>query len=120
MKKFFISVLANTIALMLIDYVSQAVSFNGNVRTVIVLSIIITILNSTVKPLLQFLSFPITVATLGLFRLIVNGAVLMLAFNLTDGATINGLLPAVVINIVLSMLSGFIEGVFSNDDRKKK
>lgn len=112
MKKFLFSVFANTIALVLIDYLSKSVEFTGGINTVIILAIIVSFLNMTIKPILQFLSFPVSVITLGLFHFIVNGAVVFMAFNMTDGATISGLGPAVFVSIALSLMTGFIESTF--------
>ena len=115
MKKFLVSVLANSIALLLIDYLSAAINFNDSIKTVIVLAFVITVLNATVKPLLQVLSLPATIVTLGLFRFVVNGVVILMAFNLTDGAAINGLWPAICVSIALSILTGFIEKLFGQE-----
>lgn len=116
MKKFLFSVFANTIALVLIDYLSKSVEFTGGINTVIILAIIVSFLNMTIKPILQFLSFPVSVITLGLFHFIVNGAVVFMAFNMTDGATISGLGPAVFVSIALSLMTGFIESTFGQKE----
>ena len=115
MRKFFISVLANTIALVLIDHVTDAVSFSDGLSTVVALAIFITIFNITLKPFLQLVSFPISIITLGLFRFVVNGAVVKFAFDLIDDASIDGIWPAIFVSIALSILSGFIEGVFGEE-----
>ena len=112
MKKLLFSVFANTVALTLIDSLSDSVSFSGGINTVIILAIVISLLNITIRPILQFLSLPISAVTLGLFHFVVNGAVIVMAFNMTDGATISGLGPAVIVSIALSLITGFIESIF--------
>ena len=111
MRKFLISILVNTLALLLIDYISPLINFTST-TAVIVLALVITVLNSTLNPALQLLSFPVSVVTLGLFRFVINGAVLLLAFNLTDGASINGLWPAILASIALSFLTSILEDLF--------
>ncbi|MBO4365796.1 MAG: phage holin family protein [Eggerthellaceae bacterium] len=49
------------------------------------LGLVLLLLNKSVKPLLQALSFPITILTLGVFYLVVNTLVLYLAAWLVDG-----------------------------------
>lgn len=45
----------------------------------ILLAVVLGLLNVTVKPFLQFLSIPITVLTLGLFLLVINTLIILLA-----------------------------------------
>ncbi|MBO7675938.1 MAG: phage holin family protein [Erysipelotrichaceae bacterium] len=119
MRKFLISILVNTLALLLIDYISPSINFTST-TAVIVLALVITVLNSTLNPALQLLSFPVSVVTLGLFRFVINGAVLLLAFNLTDGASINGLWPAILASIALSFLTSILEDLFGTGSGKKR
>lgn len=50
-----------------------------NYGSAILVAIVLGILNAFVKPFLQFISFPITVLTLGLFLFVINALVIMLA-----------------------------------------
>jgi len=62
-------------------------------------------INSLIRPVLVFLTFPITVVTLGLFLLVINAFCLMLASALTPGFEIKGFGSAVIGWIVLSFIS---------------
>ena len=110
MKSFIISVIATFLSLIVIDYFSKSVRFNGY-SSVAVLALVITVLDRTVRPVLQFFSIPITIVTLGLFYFVVNGFVLYLAFTLTDGAKIKGLPTAIWMSIVLSILQSLITSI---------
>lgn len=110
MKSFIISVIATFLSLVVIDYFSKSVKFKGY-DSVAVLSLVITLLDKTVRPVLQFLSIPITIVTLGLFYFVVNGFVLYLAFKLTDGAKIKGLFTSIWMSIVLSILQSVITSI---------
>ena len=46
---------------------------------VIVMALALGLVNSIVKPIVQFLSFPVTVITLGIFLLVINAAMFALA-----------------------------------------
>ena len=61
--------------------------------------------NALVKPVLFFLTFPITFVTLGLFLLVLNALCLWLASALTPGFQIRGFGSAMVGWIVLSLVS---------------
>ena len=110
MKSFIISVIVTFLSLIVIDYFSKSVKFSGY-GSVAVLAAVITLLNGTIRPILQFLSIPITIVTLGLFYFVVNGFVLYLSFKLTDGARIKSFPTAIWMSIVLSILQSFISSI---------
>ena len=99
------------ISLLVVNNFSKNVNFNG-VLPMLFLSLVLTLPQSTIQPILMFLGFPITVMTLGIFGLIINGFVLTLAFRLTDGAHIKTFGSAVFLSIVISLLNSLFTGLF--------
>lgn len=84
-------------------------------------ALVLALLNATVKPVLQVLSIPFTVLTLGLFYLVVNAAVLELASWLSRnifhaGIAIDSLGSAVMGSIVISLVSMVVSGIVGADD----
>lgn len=77
--------------------------------TVLVIgALILGLVNACVRPVLVFLTLPITVVTLGLFYLVVNGLSFGLAAWLVPGFSVSGLGPAMLGALVVSVLSWFI------------
>ena len=75
----------------------------------------------SVKPILQLLSLPVTVLTLGIFYLVVNTAMLYLAAWLANGLfgvgfTIATFGSGFVAAIVISIVSAIVNGIVGNDD----
>lgn len=65
--------------------------------------LVLSIVNIFIKPLVQIISLPITIVTLGLFTLIINGLMVYLALQLTPGIAItfwSAVLAGIVIGIV--------------------
>jgi len=74
---------------------------------------LVAALNSLVKPFLQLITLPITILTLGLFWLILNGICLAIAdFLAGDAFNIDNFGWAFVGAIVLSIVSGLVQRVF--------
>ncbi len=73
---------------------------------------VLGLLNALLRPVLVVLTFPITLLTFGLFLLVINGIVLKLAAALLAGFTIQGIWPAVVAGLVLSILSTALDWLF--------
>ena len=73
--------------------------------------IIIALISLFIKPLVQCSSLPINFLTLGLFSLIINALLLMLAGAITPGFEVNGFLSALFGSIILSLFSNLIEKI---------
>lgn len=75
-------------------------------------SIIIYILNQTIKPILVYVTLPITALTMGLFYPIINVCILYLAsFLLGSNFQIHGFILPFLIAIIISILNMFMEGM---------
>jgi putative membrane protein len=82
----------------------------------IIFAIVLGLLNLFVKPILSLFSFPITILTLGLFSLIINALIILLADYFTDGININGFWWAFIFSILLSVVTSVLEGIFVSKD----
>ncbi len=86
---------------------------------VAIFGLVLSLVNMVVKPLLQILSLPITILTLGVFYLIVNTLMLYLAAWITTGLFQTGIDiasfgSAFVASIVISIVSGIVNSVTGN------
>ena len=83
--------------------------------------VIIFILNKTVKPVVVWLTLPLTAITLGLFYLIINVLVLkMTDFILMSHFDINGIIMPCIVSLVLSVMNTIMDKVITNNIIKVK
>lgn len=87
-----------------------------NIVTVIIVAIVLGILNAILKPILVFLTLPITLITLGLFIFVLNALLVLLASAIVPGFTVDGFFPALLFSIVVSLVSWFINLFLSKRD----
>ena len=71
----------------------------------LIATLVIAIVDAVIGPVLRFLAWPLTVLTLGLFRLVINALLLMLAAMFTPGFRVRGFLNAIIGSIVLTVLN---------------
>jgi putative membrane protein len=71
-------------------------------------ALILGFVNAIIKPILVILTLPITVLTLGLFYLVVNGLAFGLAAALVPGFSVASPVSAIVGALVASLLSWFL------------
>lgn len=79
-----------------------------NWQSLLIAALVLGILNAFVKPALKLLSLPFIVVTLGLFLLVVNALVLLLAAWLVSGFHVAGFWSAVGGSLVVSIVSFFL------------
>jgi len=81
---------------------------------------ILTLLNLTVRPILKLLALPITCLTFGLFTLVINALMMLLAGELVNGFTVGGFWNALVVSVIYAVASAIVNGLFGSDEKKKK
>ena len=96
-------ILINTLAILLVTSFMPGVSVDG-VFTAVVLSVVLGILNTFIKPVLIFFTLPITIFTLGLFLLVINAVIILIASSLVGGFHVKGPWHAMLFSIVLSLV----------------
>lgn len=90
----------------------------SDLGAVLIFTIILMLLNTFLKPVLEFLAFPLNCLTFGLFSLVISaivfwGAAALAAISLPDPKFISALVGAVVMGIVSGVL-----GIFIQSDRR--
>src|SRR4051812_45548984 len=76
--------------------------------TAIIFSIVLALLNFIVKPLLVLLTLPLTIITLGLFLLVINVIIIVLADKFVSGIRIDGFLWAFIFGLILSVVTSVL------------
>lgn len=82
------------------------------ISTAFMATLMIGAANIFIKPLLVFLTLPLTVVTLGFFLFVVNAAILRLCAAFMKNFDITNWFSAVVGAIILAVTSGFLHYVF--------
>jgi putative membrane protein len=82
-------------------------------------ALIIGLLNATVGFFLKIITFPISILTLGLFLLVINGLMILLASNIVRGFHVRGFVPAFWGAVVLALLGMIIREVTKGSRRRR-
>ncbi len=114
---FLISWMVTAVACAAAIWIVPGVSIDGGILPLIMFALVFALINASIKPFLQLISFPITVLTLGFFYLVVNTVLLYLSAwlaNVLFGAGVNiysfgsALIGSIVISIVSSIVNGIV------------
>lgn len=71
------------------------------------------ILNTLLKPILIVITLPVNILTLGLFTLVINALLLMMASGVIPGFDVQGFWPAVLGALLISIVSWLLNSFFS-------
>ena len=97
-------ILLSSVGVMLSAYLLEGV-YVKEFWSATLFSLLLSILNYTIKPLLVILTIPLTVLTLGLFLLIINTFIIWVAAELIDGLMIGGFVWAFLFSLLLSVIN---------------
>lgn len=112
---FIIKLLISTAAVMLTALLLPGVTIqNNSFFTALLVAIVLAFLNAVLKPIMIILSLPATIFTMGLFLLVINAAIILLADKLVDGFHVNGFWSALFFSIILTVVNGILEGLSGN------
>lgn len=82
----------------------------------VVAALLLSVVNFFIRPLIILLTLPITILTLGLFLLVINGAMVLLVDGLLDGFYVTGLSSAILLSILLA-IGNFFSGRMEKEER---
>ncbi len=82
-----------------------------NFQSAMLVTVIIALINIFIRPLIVFITLPINILTLGIFTLVINALLLMLAGYLAPGFDVEGFLSAFIGSVVLAFLGLIINMV---------
>ncbi len=105
----FLQLITTTLVLLIADYLMESVFFE-QAWVAIITAFVLGLLNAFLKPLLVLLTIPATLLTLGIFLLVINAAILLIAAEIVPGFHIASFGSAVLLSIFISMANGFILG----------
>ncbi len=83
--------------------------------TAIIVALVLALLNLIVKPILILFTLPVTILTFGLFLIVINAIIILLADAFVSGFDVSGFWIAVLFSILLSIFQSLL---FSLAERK--
>lgn len=101
------TLLLNSIVIFVGSYLVRGVQLK-NYWTALGVAIVLAILNLLIRPFIVLLTLPINILTLGLFTLVINAWILMIADKMIDGFSLDGFGWAVLFGLIISVLNSLL------------
>lgn len=108
--KLLLKLLVSSLAVFMVAYVLNGVHLDG-FPSAVLLAIILGLLNTFLKPVLVIFTIPFTILTFGLFLLVINAVIILIAANLMPGFSVDGFFTALLFSILVSLVTWFLEAL---------
>lgn len=99
----------NTFAIIITSFLLPGVHLSDFFSAILV-AVVLGFLNIFLKPILVILTIPVTLFTFGLFLLVINAAIILLAGNLVPGFLVDGFWWALGFSVVLTIVNAIFGG----------
>ena len=100
--KIIFKILLSAIIVVILANILSGVSVS-NFTSAIFVALVLGILRVTVKPILILFTLPVTILTFGLFLLVINAIIILLASYFVSGFEVNGFWTALLFSLLLSL-----------------
>ncbi|MBA3971665.1 MAG: phage holin family protein [Bacteroidetes bacterium] len=115
--KFLIQLVISTLAVLISSYLLPGIAIEGNsFVTALIVAAVLAFLNAVVKPIMIILTIPVTIVTFGLFLLVINALMILLAARVVDGFHVDGFWWALLFSFILSVITSILEGIKKRDE----
>ena len=114
--KFLAQLIVSALAVIVSSMILPGVDVD-NALTAIIVAAVLAFLNTILKPVLVILTIPITIFTLGIFLLVINAFIILLASKIVDGFHVSGFWIAMLFSLLLSLVTSAFEAFARPGDR---
>jgi len=115
--KFIFKILLTAIAVVILAKFLPGVAI-ASYSSAIWVALVLGLLRITVKPILIFFTLPATIVTLGLFLLVINAVIILLADYFVSGFAVAGFWVALLFSLLLSVFQSILYS-FLNEKKEK-
>jgi len=96
--------LASALIILIASYILPGVHVTS-FWTALIVALVLGVLNLLVKPLLVILTLPVTIITFGLFLIVINAFLVLLAGRIVPGFTVDGFWWALLFSVLISIIN---------------
>ncbi|MFN5371146.1 MAG: phage holin family protein [Bacteroidia bacterium] len=122
MKKWLLQSILSAVAVLFTAQILPGVQVSGIVDALLV-ALVLSFLNTFLKPVLLILTIPVTLLTFGLFLLVINAIIIVVADTLLNGFNVNGFGWALLFSLILSVINALLQsmtGLNQPDNKNNK
>lgn len=113
---FLTKILLSSIAVIIASYILPGI-YVDSFLVAIIIAVLLSLLNVTVKPLLIIFTIPLTILSLGLFLLVINAIIILIAGAIVPGFVVEGFWWALIFSLLLSITNSLLSDLNKEDQK---
>jgi putative membrane protein len=113
--KIIVKLLACVAAVFLMGQIMPRQIHYDGIAALLITGVILWLINLLIRPILKLIALPLTLLTLGLFSLVINTLMVMLADVLIPGTDFGGFWPSFLIALAVSVLEVVLGKIFKEE-----
>lgn len=111
-KFYFLKIIISSFAVLITAWILPGVKIGDPIYiNSLLIAFVLSFLNTFLKPILVILTIKVTIYTMGLFLLVINALIILLAGKFIDGFEVDGFLPAIAFSIILSIVTAILDAI---------
>jgi putative membrane protein len=124
MRNLLLRWIINAVALGVAATLVAGIHVDGGWQVLAVMALVIGLVNALIRPLVTILTCPLIILTLGLFTLVINAGMLLLASWLAGlmniGFVVEGFWPALWGGLIISIVSATLSMVLKDERERRR
>ncbi|OGS46910.1 MAG: hypothetical protein A2539_02150 [Elusimicrobia bacterium RIFOXYD2_FULL_34_15] len=118
MGNILLKLITNIISFILVVYLAPGIKIDS-LKTLIIAALILTLINTFLKPIILIFTLPFNIISLGLFTFIINGFIFYIISKIISGLSFTSFGNAVWCALIFSVISFFVNLFFGHNDNVK-
>lgn len=108
--KFIIRIVVSSLAIIITSWLLSGVHIGEpKLINAILIAFVLSVLNSFIKPVLIFLTIPVSVMTFGFFLFVINAGIILLTTQFVDKFVVDGFWWAFAFSLILSFVTAILD-----------
>ena len=95
---------------------NESLSYEGRLSAIVISGLILAIVNTLIRPIVVFLTLPAVLVTLGIFMVVINALMVMLAAWLYGPLEVDGFGIALITGILIGLVNWLVSIIFKGED----
>jgi putative membrane protein len=119
MKNWFLRILVSALAVLITAELLSGVKLSG-VPAALIVALVLSFLNTFLKPILLILTIPITLLTLGLFLFLINGIIILVADFILEDFYVENFWWAFLFSVILSLINSILSKMLGTNKEEEE
>lgn len=95
---------------------TENLSYGGRIGAILVSGLLIAVVNTVIRPLVIFLTLPAVLLSLGIFMVVINALMILLAASLYGPLEVSGFGIAVITGLIIGFVNWLVSAML--EDKK--